>query len=126
MQPRQRNDSTTRTDRHALARPALSLGHGPGCAPGCCSSWQPWCWDSGEGYGARGDRGPLLAFDRDRVTGIRIEVPDAEPVLVAKTDNGWVIPALGDLPAAEHKVTELLSKLEGLEKGLPVATSDRP
>lgn len=67
--------------------------------------------------------GPLVDFERDRVTGIRIQVQDAEPALVVKTQNGWIIPALGDLPAAERKVTELLSKVEGLEKGLPVATS---
>lgn len=71
------------------------------------------------------DRGPLLAFERDRVTGIRIEVPDGDPVLVGKTETGWVIPALGDLPAAEHRVTGLLSKLNGLQKGLPVATSEQ-
>lgn len=77
------------------------------------------------GLAPAASRGPLLAFDRDRVTGIRVAVPDAPPVLVARTDNGWGIPALGDLPAAERKVTELLSKLEGLEKGLPVATSEQ-
>lgn len=77
------------------------------------------------GMGPAESRGPLVTFDREDVTGIHIEAPDREPVLVAKTGNGWVIPALGDLPAAEHKVTELLTKIEGLEKGLPVATSEQ-
>lgn len=77
------------------------------------------------GMAPAANRGPLLTFDRERVTGIRVAVPDGPPVLVARTDTGWGIPALGDLPAAEHKVTELLSKLEGLEKGLPVATSEQ-
>jgi hypothetical protein len=70
-----------------------------------------------------GTRGALLSFDRAQVTGIRIAGPNGEPVLVSKTDSGWVIPALGNLPAAENRVTELLTKLEGLEKSLPVATS---
>jgi len=70
-----------------------------------------------------GTPGPLLAFERDQVTGIRIQVPDGEPVLVAKTGENWVIPALDDLRAAQSKVSDLLSKLGELEKGLPVATS---
>lgn len=71
-----------------------------------------------------GTQGPLLAFDRDQVTGIRIHVPEDEDVLLAKTDEGWVIRALSDLPAAQSKVNDLLSKLGDLEKGLPVATSE--
>lgn len=68
-------------------------------------------------------QGPLLDFDPEQVTGIRIQSLDGEPVLVTKTQDGWIIPALKDLPAAKHKVTGLLAKLEGLQKGLPVATS---
>ncbi|WP_133512975.1 DUF4340 domain-containing protein [Candidatus Thiosymbion oneisti] len=68
-------------------------------------------------------QGPLLAFDPEQVTGIRIQSLDGEPVLVTKTQDGWIIPALQDLPAAKHKVTGLLAKLAGLRKGLPVATS---
>jgi hypothetical protein len=71
-----------------------------------------------------GTQGPLLTFDPNQVTGIRIDVPDGEPILVAQTESGWVIPALGDLPAADSKVDDLLAKLGGLEKGLPVATSE--
>ncbi len=68
--------------------------------------------------------GSLLAFDPEQVTGIRIQSPDGAPVLVTKAEDGWIIPALKDLPAAKHKVTTLLAKLEGLQKGLPVATSE--
>ena len=71
-----------------------------------------------------GTQGPLLAFDRDQVTGIRIHVPKGEGVLLAKIDDGWVIPALDGLRAAQSKVSDLLSKLGELEKGLPVATSE--
>jgi len=68
--------------------------------------------------------GPLLVFDPEQVTGIRVRTPEKEPVQVTKTADGWIIPSLADLPAAEHKVTTLLTKLEGLRKGLPVATSE--
>jgi len=67
--------------------------------------------------------GPLLDFDPEQVTGIRVRSPDGE-VLVTKTEDGWIIPALKNLPAAKYKVTDLLAKLKGLEKGLPVATSE--
>ena len=65
-----------------------------------------------------GSQGPLVVFDPDQVTGIRIQASESEPVLVTRTETGWIIPSLQDLPAAEHKVTGLLSKLEGLETGL--------
>jgi len=68
--------------------------------------------------------GPLLDFDPEQVTGIRIRSPDGELVVITRTEDGWIIPALKNLPAAKHKVTALLSKLKGLEKGLPVATSE--
>ncbi len=78
----------------------------------------------GKKMGPAGSEGPLLAFEPEQVTGIRVRTSDGEPVLIAKTEDGWIIPSLKDLPAAKHKVTDLLSKLKGLEKGLPVATSE--
>ena len=78
----------------------------------------------GTGMEPAGTQGPLLAFDREKVTGIGIQAQGKEPVRVTKTEGGWVIPSLQDLPAAEHKVTELLSKLADLQKGLPVTTSE--
>jgi len=78
----------------------------------------------GKQMGPAASEGPLLDFDPEQVTGIRIRSPDGEPVLVTKTQDGWIIPALKDLPAAKHKVTALLDKLKGLQKSLPVATSE--
>ncbi|MCG6860363.1 MAG: DUF4340 domain-containing protein [Chromatiaceae bacterium] len=78
----------------------------------------------GTGLEPAGSQGSLLTFDREKVTGIRIQSSDGEPVLVTKTEGGWIIPSLRDLPAAEQKVTALLSKLAGLQKGLPVSTSE--
>ncbi len=71
-----------------------------------------------------GSQGPLLVFQPDQVTAIRVQASAGESVLVKKTEGGWVIPSLGDLPAAGHRVTGLLAKLHGLQKGLPVATSE--
>jgi len=71
-----------------------------------------------------GSQGPLLAFDPEKVTAIRVQDTEGEPVLVEKTESGWVIPSLGNLSAGEHKVTSLISKLKGLQKGLPVSTSE--
>ncbi|MCB2262179.1 MAG: DUF4340 domain-containing protein [Candidatus Thiosymbion ectosymbiont of Robbea hypermnestra] len=74
--------------------------------------------------GPTASAGPLLAFAPEQVTGIRIRSPEKEPISVTKTPDGWTIPSLADLPAAEHKVTGLLAKLAGLQKGVPVATSE--
>jgi len=78
----------------------------------------------GKQIGPAEPEGPLLAFDPEQVTGIRIQSSDGAPMLVTRAQNGWIIPALQDLPAAKYKVTTLLSKLEGLRRGLPVATSE--
>lgn len=74
--------------------------------------------------GPAASEGPLLDFESEQVTGIRVQAPDGEPVRVTKTADGWIISSLADLPAAEHKVATLLAKLEGLRKGVPVATSE--
>ncbi|MEA3275376.1 MAG: DUF4340 domain-containing protein [Pseudomonadota bacterium] len=77
----------------------------------------------GRDFGAASPDAPLLAFDEEQVTRVRIETPDKDPLLVEKIDGQWSIPALGDFPAAELKVTDLLGKLAELKKRLPVATS---
>jgi len=86
------------------------------------AAFLPGSW--GKKMGPAESAGPLLAFDPEQVTGIRIQSPAGEPVRVTRTEDGWIIPALQNLPAAKHKVTALLSKLEDLQRGLPVATSE--
>lgn len=78
----------------------------------------------GRGMEPAAAQGPLLSFDGEQVDRIHIDVPEGNGVQLAKTEEGWVVPSLGDLPAARAKVSDLLSKLGTLEKGLPVATSD--
>jgi hypothetical protein len=69
-------------------------------------------------------QGPLLSFKQADVIRIRIESPSKAPLILEKTPKGWQIPALADFPAADFRVTELLTKLGKLEKRLPVATSE--
>jgi hypothetical protein len=68
-------------------------------------------------------QGPLLKFNQTEVSRIRITSGGEQSVVLEKTAKGWRIPTLWDFPAAEFRVTDLLRKLAGLQKGLPVATS---
>jgi hypothetical protein len=68
-------------------------------------------------------QGPLLRFTQADVSRIRITSGGKQSVVLAKTAKGWRIPSLWDFPAAEFRVTDLLRKLAGLRKRLPVATS---
>lgn len=68
------------------------------------------------------DKG-LLAFDPQSVTAIRIDGGREGPVTLAKADQGWVIADLADFPADGAKVEQLVEKLAGLKRPLPIATS---
>jgi hypothetical protein len=81
-------------------------------------------WLGGKDLSPAAATSPLLEFDADNVTAVRIESVKTGPVFVKKAQDQWIIPSLGDLPASEPKVNGLLDKLATLKKGLPVATSD--
>lgn len=66
---------------------------------------------------------PLLPFDPKSITAIRIEGGTEGPVTLAKADQGWVLAGLSDFPADANKVDQLLEKLAGLKRPLPIATS---
>jgi len=68
-------------------------------------------------------QGPLLNFSQADVSRIRITSEGKQTVVLEKTAKGWRIPSLWDFPAAEFRVSDLLTKLAGLQKRLPVATS---
>ena len=68
-------------------------------------------------------QGPLLAFEIDQVTGLRIASGDSELVL-KKADDAWQLPSLGGFPVTEFKIAELLDKLAGIQKRIPVATTE--
>jgi hypothetical protein len=67
--------------------------------------------------------GPLLAFEPDQVTRLRIASGEQELVL-EKTESGWQLPSLGGFPVSEIRVTDLLGKLAAVERRIPVATSE--
>ncbi len=77
----------------------------------------------GSDYGAFQADKPLLAFDKDKVDEIAIDQTGASSVTLKKQDGKWVIPSMADFPAAEDRVTSLLSKLAELKKGWPIATT---
>ncbi len=67
---------------------------------------------------------PLLAFDHVKVDRLQIERSGSEPLVLARQDGRWVIPAIDDFPASEPKVDDLLDRLSSLRRRLPVATSE--
>jgi hypothetical protein len=66
---------------------------------------------------------PLLALGDKPVDRLTIEGPEGARVVLAKQDQGWVLPEKENFPADRVQVDTLLSRLEGLQRGLPVATS---
>lgn len=71
-------------------------------------------------------RTPLLAFQPEQVTAIRIEGGEAgaEAVRIERRTGGaWVLGELGDFPVAEAKADQLLTTLAALKRPLPAATS---
>jgi hypothetical protein len=80
-------------------------------------------WAGGPDYNAFKAKEPLLAFDPAKVDRIEIAEGSANSVALVKEGGKWVIPASAGFPADAAKVSGLLTKLAGLKKGWPVATS---
>ena len=68
-------------------------------------------------------QGALLRFDPKAVTQVRIEGP-GETLTLSRGEKGWSFADLGGFPAQGTKVSALLDRLAGLQRGLPVATSE--
>jgi hypothetical protein len=66
---------------------------------------------------------PLLAFDKAKVDQIAVDETGGNSVVLRKENGKWLIPALASFPANENLVDSLLTKLSGLKKGWPVATT---
>jgi hypothetical protein len=66
---------------------------------------------------------PLFTLADKTVDHLTIEGPDGARVVLAKQDQGWVLPDNGGFPADRTQVDTLISRLEGLKRGLPVATT---
>jgi hypothetical protein len=80
-------------------------------------------WAGGPDYNAFKAKEPLLAFDPAKVDRIEIAEGSTNAVALVKEDGKWVIPASAGFPADAAKVSGLLTKLAGLKKGWPIATS---
>ncbi len=66
---------------------------------------------------------PLFTLGDQPVDHLTIEGPDGARVVLAKQGQSWVLPDNGDYPADKTRVDTLLSRLESLQRGLPVATT---
>lgn len=66
---------------------------------------------------------PLLALETADVSTIELVSGDGDTVVVARSGDDWVLPALDGFPASGSRVDALLDDLAGLERPLPVATS---
>jgi hypothetical protein len=66
--------------------------------------------------------GPLLAFEPEEVMRLRIASGEQE-LVVERSEDGWQLPALGGFPVSEIKVTDLLGKLAGIQRRIPVGTT---
>lgn len=66
----------------------------------------------------------LLEIDPATVDQLVIENAAGERLDLVKEDAGWLIPDLGNAPAAAHKVRQPLDALAGLRPRHPVSTSD--
>lgn len=77
---------------------------------------------TGEEYGVFQAEEKLLSFDRQAVSGLRIE-DGTDSVVLKKQEGQWLLPESGDFPASQSSVQRLLDKLITLKKGWPVATT---
>ena len=66
---------------------------------------------------------PLLALGDKPVDRLTIEGPEGARVVLVKQDKEWMLPGAGNFPADQVRIDTLLGRLEGLKRGLPVATS---
>lgn len=73
---------------------------------------------------AGGNESALLAFAKDSVDRLTITGADGAQVVLTRTGDGWQVPvSTGSFPADRVKVGEVLTRLAGLRRGLPVATT---
>ncbi len=80
-------------------------------------------WSFSADHTAFRAKDPLLAFDSAKVDRIEIAENGANSVALVKEDGNWTIPSFAGFPADGAKVNGLLTKLTGLKKGWPVASS---
>lgn len=67
--------------------------------------------------------GALLAFDAATVDRVTVADGEGARTVLARSEEGWVLPDAGDFPADGEKVERLLERLAELQATVPVATS---
>lgn len=80
-------------------------------------------WVSGTSLSATPGNTPLLALKGKTVDRLTLEAPAQAQLTLAKSSNVWRLPEHDDFPADSHKIEQLLTRLEELKQGTPVATS---
>lgn len=69
-------------------------------------------------------QGKLLADLGGKIDRLEIRNKEGDTVTIARKDDNWVLPDVGDFPVAKDKVDDVIDQLTTLPKGYPVATSD--
>ena len=78
---------------------------------------------NGDEFGAFESGEKLLALAGKGWDTIRLEDGEGKSLVLKKKGETWVMPSLADFPADGDGVSGLTEKLEGLERGWPVATT---
>jgi len=69
------------------------------------------------------ERAAMVDIDEKAVTRLVITSSAASEVILEKQSDTWVISNSDNFPADQDKVAELISKLQTIKRGVPVATS---
>jgi hypothetical protein len=80
-------------------------------------------WSYGTDYSSFKEKDPLLSFDAAKIDRIEIDESGAAALALVKEDGKWAIPSFAGFPAEGTKVSALLTRLGGLKKGWPVAST---
>ena len=69
------------------------------------------------------DQSLLISGAIEGVDLLTIDGPDGGTVTLRKREVTWIVPEDGDFPADQEKVEAFLSRIRGLERGMPVGTT---
>lgn len=72
---------------------------------------------------SRSEKGPLLKIAAAEVNELLLEDGEGHKLLLKKEKDQWQLPELASFPADTVRVQELISRLAGLQRGWPEATT---
>jgi hypothetical protein len=67
---------------------------------------------------------PLAEFDPETVDAVEITMGDGTSLRIERGDGGWRLPAADGFPAKPSRVEQVVTRMDGLGGGLPVARSE--